>query len=157
MCVCVEWHANQKSLAHAHALGNKFRLLNWKKENIRYLRDGSLSCKSATLLTYQDVDIKNQDKTLQLRRTRQSCDRVDCFVAPAIILRPKAARDKGVGTVLCIDTRRVAKTFRVTYVTISLCGVHARALSFQALLFTGTLTLNEIQIDSAKTDSFSEH
>lgn len=61
------------------------------------------------------------------RRTRQSHDRVDCFVAPAIILRPKAARDKVVGAVLCIDTRRIAKSVRVAHVTISLCGVHARA------------------------------
>lgn len=61
------------------------------------------------------------------RRTRQSRDRVDCFVAPAIILRPKAARDKGVGAVLCIDTRRVVKSVRVPHVTISLCSVRARA------------------------------
>lgn len=79
---------------------------------------------------------------------------VDCFVAPAIILRPKAARDKGVGAVLCIDIRRIAKSVRVTHVTISLCSVRARACVSKCC-YRNANTFNEIKSDSTKTDSFS--
>jgi len=106
------------SLMHMHPL--RFRLLDWKRKIYRYLRDRSLPHKS--VLSYLPG--------CGHKRTRQSRDRIDCFVARAIILRPKAARDKGVGAVLCINTRRIAKSVQVTHVTISLCGVRARALSF---------------------------
>lgn len=87
------------------------------------------------------------------RRTRQSRDRIDCFVAPAIILRPKAARDKG-GRSCSIGMRIVAKSVRKTHVTISLCSIRARACVSRCIIYRSANTLNEIKIDSNKTDSF---
>lgn len=130
MCVLNGMQIRKVSLMHMHSIISSDRLIGKRKVSVIF--ETGVSLARVCYLTYLPGrgHKENQDKTLQMRRTRQSCDRVDCFVAPAIFLRPKAARDKGVGTVLCIDTRRVAKTFRVTHVTISLCGIHARALFF---------------------------
>lgn len=66
--------------------------------------------------------------------------RIDCFVAPTIILKPKAARDKGVETVLCIDTSNRCKSVRLTRGYSSMWLFALECVFLGVVLFTGTLT-----------------
>lgn len=105
-------------------------------------------------LTYRDVDtIESRDKRHMTDKENEAVVReivIDCFVAPTTILKPKAARDKRVETVLCIDTSRVTKrAFGWHRVAILLCGVCARVCVTRCrIIYRNTNTLNGIKIDS---------